>query len=118
MPIDNLSKDKKGDIYGAGFPNAMAFVKTAGNPWKYSSPTTVWRLRKGVDEKGAAGEDVRGQEGYVMEKVVEDKTGKLLGGATVAVHDAKTGRIFTGGEHYLSLPLLSAFLVARRRHGL
>ena len=95
MPIDNLSLDQEGNIWGAGFPATLDFVSAAASPLKRDSPTTVWRIRK------------VGEGEYVTEKVVEDRTAKVLGGATVAVHDVKTGRIFAGGKSSLFFVLSS-----------
>ena len=93
MPIDNLNLDKDGNLWGASFPKMLDFVAASRNPYKRNSPTAVWRIRKGAEG------------GYVTEKVVEDREGKVVGGATVAVHDVPTGRIFTGGESLLPFGL-------------
>lgn len=92
MPVDNLSPDKDGAIYGAGFPDGLQFMKSTGNPERVDSPTTVWRFRR-EGQKGVVGEGE-----YVAEKVVEDAQMGDMAGATVAVHDVETGRIFTGGK--------------------
>ncbi|KAI4138192.1 MAG: hypothetical protein LQ340_008066, partial [Diploschistes diacapsis] len=97
MPIDNLSVDRDGVLWGAGFPDALAFIRSTGDVLRRDSPTTVWRLRKGMEGEGRPTEG-----GWVIEKVVEDREAKVLGGATVAVHDVESGRIFTGGESCLS----------------
>ena len=101
MPVDNLSRDRDGALWGAGFPDILGFVGAATDALRKDSRTTVWRLRKAEEGSGSVGEDVKGQGGYVMEKVIEDREMKVLGGATVAVHDAETGRIFTGGESFV-----------------
>ena len=84
MPIDNLSVDKNGDIYAAGFPKALQFIKSTSAPHEIDAPTTIWRIRRVGDK-------------HEVKKILEDKEAKILGGATVAVHDVKTGRIFVGG---------------------
>lgn len=86
MPVDNLSLDKSsGDIYAAAFPKMTIMLKTFGKPYELDSPTTIWRIRKSVS-------------GYRTTKVLEDKEVKAVGGATVAAHDSKTGRLFIGGK--------------------
>ena len=84
MPVDNLSVDEKGDIYAASFPKIWTFVKSMGDPYNIDAPATIWRIRK-------SGKD------YEVEKVIEDGEGKIIGSATIARHDAKTGRLFIGG---------------------
>ena len=84
MPIDNLSLDKNGDIYAAAFPKALKFIKSLSAPYDIDSPSTIWRIRR-VGNK------------HEVTKVLEDKEAKILGGATVARHDVKTGRLFMGG---------------------
>ena len=86
MPIDNLNLDKEGNLWGAAFPNVQNFVAAARIPYKLDGMSTVWRIRK------------VGEGEYVTEKVVEDRSAKVIGGATVAVHDVQTRRIFTGGK--------------------
>lgn len=86
MPVDNLSLDKSsGDIYASAFPKMIVTLKTFGKPYELDSPTTIWRIRKSAS-------------GYETMKVLEDKEVKIVGGATVVVHDSKTGRLFIGGK--------------------
>ena len=85
MPIDNLGVDKRGDIYAAGFPDALTFLKSLSDPYNIDGPSTIWRIHKVDDLK------------YEVQKVLEDKEAKVLGGATVARHDVRTGRLFIGG---------------------
>jgi hypothetical protein len=87
MPFDNLSLDKRGDIWGAGFPSLTATLASIADPWNVDWPTTVWRFRK---EKGG--------KVYKAEKVIEDREAKVVAGATTVQHDVKTGRLFMGGE--------------------
>lgn len=87
FPIDNLSVDKKGDIYVAAFPKVYKWVESSKNPFDVHPPTTVFRIRKSNN-----GHDAE----YVVEKVLEDD-GSVLPGTTTAVHDAETGRIYLGG---------------------
>lgn len=86
-PLDNLSVDKNGDIYGAAFPQLYK-LQQSDKPGQ--CPSAVVKVSKGKissnDDKG----------GHVVQMVVEDD-GNLLPGSTVAVHDAETGRLFIGG---------------------
>lgn len=89
MPIDNISVDEKGDLYAAAFPDILQFTRTLANPYRIDSPTTVWRFTRLI---GSAGKVT-----YLQEKVIEDKHMQGIGGATVVVHDSKSGRLFLGG---------------------
>lgn len=107
MPMDNLSIDKKGDVYIAAFPKVLSLIeamdgeKRPKGEW-VEIPSTVFRLRRiaedgegdGLEEKGEGG---NGEEGWIVEKVVEDIEGMVLPGSTVAVHDVATGGLWMGG---------------------
>lgn len=104
MPIDNLSVDANGDIFAAAFPDSLKLVEAVKHASGLTIPSTVWQIRKLVaesDERGKEKGSVTGN--YRVWKVLEDKEGKVMpSGTTIAVHDAKTGRIFLGavlGEH-------------------
>lgn len=85
MPLDNLSVDRTGDIYAAGIPKVFQALKSFNKPYEIGSPSTVFRIHK----SGSS---------YHVQKVLEDKEAKFISGATVACHDAKTGRFFIGGN--------------------
>jgi hypothetical protein len=87
MPIDNLSVDKRGDIYVAAFPKLYAWAESSKNPFDVHPPSAVFRIRK-----SSKGHDAE----YVVEKVLEDD-GSVLPGTTTAVHDAETGKVYLGG---------------------
>ena len=91
MPVDNLAVDRTGDIYGAAFPKIIPMVKSFEDPENTHPPTAVVRVRRGPD--GA----------YQVHKVLEDRDGAVLSMATVARHDATTGRFFLGGEWALHM---------------
>jgi hypothetical protein len=104
-PIDNLSVDKNGDIFAATFPQTHIFLKSSKAPFEIDPPTSVFRIRKGGNDFGTlntAGLETgkaileRGNVSYSTEKILEDD-GSVLPGSTIAVHDAKTGRIYLGG---------------------
>ena len=84
MPIDNLSVDKRGDIYAVAFPDSLKLLRSLDDPYNLDAPSTIWRIRK----MGSS---------YNIHKVLEDKEAKIMGSATVARHDVKTGRLFIGG---------------------
>jgi hypothetical protein len=88
MPIDNLSVDANGDIWGAALPKALKAIKAAHDPFNHKTPTTVWRISKTPD-------------GYKTFKVLEDRDSKVLAQIGTVLHDAKTGRLFIVGK---SLP--------------
>lgn len=87
--MDNLSVDSEGNIIAAAFPDLMGLVKALDHPANMAVATTILRIKK-------AGE-VEGQRQYVVEKVIEDKEGKLLSAATVAAYGVGSRRQFTGG---------------------
>lgn len=104
MPIDNLSVDANGDIFAAAFPDSLKLIKVATQGADLAVPGTVWKIRRVASERKENGKETRGDTGnYRVWKVLEDRDGKVIPRATtVAVHDAKTGRIFLGsvlGEH-------------------
>ncbi|KAH3996503.1 hypothetical protein HBI56_137760 [Parastagonospora nodorum] len=89
MPLDNISPDANGDLYVAGFPDFRAALKGLHDPLNVDAPSSVLRIRKTVDVE-------RQKVDYRVEKVVEDKSGKVISGATSVRHDVKTGRLFIG----------------------
>lgn len=94
MPVDNLSVDlRSGDLYAAAFPDVLKLLKSFKDPYHVDSPTTVWRIRKRSGEKAGSGSG----SAYEVKKILEDKEAKVVGGATIARHDSKTGRLFIGG---------------------
>lgn len=87
MPVDNLSIDRNGDIFAAGFPKLLKVLDAFKKPYETRSPSTIWRIRRvglGLD--------------YEVVKILEDREAKILRGLTIAVHDVKTGRLFLGGN--------------------
>ncbi|MCJ1382481.1 hypothetical protein MMC17_005594 [Xylographa soralifera] len=86
MPVDNLSVDKNGDIWAAGIPKAFVFTATFEDPFERKSPSTIWRIRK-----------LKKRKGYEVRKILEDKEANVMSGATVAIHDVKTGKLFISG---------------------
>lgn len=98
MPIDNLSIDANGDIFAAAFPDSLKLVEVVKYATDTLLPSTVWKITKvvgGYDEKRSR--KASGTGNYRVSKLLEDREGKVMpSGTTVAVHDAKTGRIFLG----------------------
>ncbi|KAF1913087.1 hypothetical protein BDU57DRAFT_589827 [Ampelomyces quisqualis] len=89
MPLDNISPDARGDLYVAGFPDIRATVKGMADPTNLDVPSTILRIRKTVDLE-------RKKVDYRVEKVLEDREGKIVSGATTVRHDVRTGRLWMG----------------------
>lgn len=100
-PVDNLSVDKNGDIYAASFPQVYKWIESSKDPFNVIVPSAVVRIRKvgmhGKKGKGREGVVLHGEVGEWDVEVVLEDNGSVVGGATIAVHDAETGRVFTGG---------------------
>jgi hypothetical protein len=92
MPIDNLSVDGNGDIWGAGLPAPFKTISAVADPFSKKSPTTVWRV-------------TRTSEGYKKVKVLEDRDMEVLEQISTVQHDIKTGRLFIGGESFSFISL-------------
>ena len=87
MPLDNISPDMDGDLYIAGLPKANAMIAGFDDPLDACPPATVWKVHKNEDGN------------YEVSKAVEDRDAEALPGATTAVHDARTGRLFISGVY-------------------
>ena len=77
------------------------WVKSSKDPLNVKVPSAVVRIRKigmrGKKGKAREGVVLHGEAGeWDVETILEDD-GSVVGGATIAVHDVETGRIFTGG---------------------
>ncbi|KAF4449048.1 hypothetical protein F53441_7698 [Fusarium austroafricanum] len=78
--LDNASIDENGDIWVTAFPVGVAILKANDDPIGAKVPAAVLRVRKT-------------EEGYVVDKIIEDQ-GETLPATTTVVHDTKTGRLF------------------------
>jgi arylesterase/paraoxonase len=100
-PVDNLSVDKNGDIFAASFPQVYKWAQSSKDPFNVKVPSAVVRIRKGEmkgkNGKGREGVVLHGEAGDWEVEVILEDDGSVVGGASIAVHDAETGRIFTGG---------------------
>lgn len=96
MPIDNLSVDRNGDVWAAAIPKALEVESAMADPYNFVFRSTIWRIHK--LEMGS---------GYEVKKMLEDKESNIVGGATTAVHDVETGRLFISGMIYINDILLS-----------
>jgi hypothetical protein len=85
MPVDNLSVDSAGDIWAAGIPRMLELMGAVLEPFKKTSPSTVLRIRRTGDE-------------YLVDKVLEDAQAEVVSGATTAVFDRRSERLFVGGK--------------------
>jgi hypothetical protein len=92
MPIDNISPDARGDLYVPGFPDIRAGFAGMKDPLNKAAPSSILRIRKTVDME-------RKKVDYRVEKVLEDREGRIISGATTVTHDVKTGRLFIGGNY-------------------
>jgi hypothetical protein len=97
MPLDNISPDARGDLYVAGFPDLRQTLKSLADPLNVDAPASILRIRKTVDADASG---VRSVD-YRVEKVVEDREGKIISGATTVRHDVKTGRLWIGSKSLL-----------------
>ncbi|KAF2172419.1 hypothetical protein M409DRAFT_17652 [Zasmidium cellare ATCC 36951] len=88
-PIDNLSEDRDGDIWVPAFPKGLEMLQAYADPLGSTAATTVFRVRKSKEEGDG--------KGWEVEKMLEDRHGEVLPGATSVVHDARTGRVFLAG---------------------
>jgi hypothetical protein len=97
MPLDNISPDARGDLYVAGFPDFRQLMKGLADPLNVEVPASILRIRKTVDADDTG---VRSVD-YRVEKVVEDRVGKIISGAATVRHDVKTGRLWIGCKSFL-----------------
>ncbi|PLB53325.1 calcium-dependent phosphotriesterase [Aspergillus steynii IBT 23096] len=86
--MDNLSVDEEGSIIAAAFPDLMGVLKAFDNPNTVNVASAVLRITKG---------EVDGKTQYEVEKIIEDKEGKMLSTITTAANDLQSGQLFTGG---------------------
>lgn len=93
-PIDNLSIDTEGTIFPAGVPKALSLFKALATGEKVSIPSTIFRIRNNGDSQSPK---------FDIQKVLEDRDGRVLPGSTGVVHDVKTGKLFMGGvgSHFI-----------------
>lgn len=84
MPIDNLSQDSLGEIWVAGMPQARETLRAFENPLGVVASSTIFRVKSGL-------------EGWVVEKVLEDREGEVLPGTTTVVRDVEGKRLFLSG---------------------
>lgn len=87
MPLDNISPDAKGDLYVAGIPKVQKMMAGFDDPLNVFPPATIWRLHAKRDGT------------YEVAKALEDRDAEALPGATTAVHDKRTGRLFISGVY-------------------
>jgi hypothetical protein len=67
-------------------PKYRSMRKMWSDPYKHNSPSTLWRIRKG-------------EKGYEVKKMLEDREAKTLAGVTAIRHDVKTGRLFMSSKY-------------------
>ncbi|KAJ4296763.1 hypothetical protein N0V90_006811 [Kalmusia sp. IMI 367209] len=87
MSVDNLSVDSSGNIWAAGIPRVLELMGATVEPFDKTSPSTIFRIRK------------TGEEEYEIDKVLEDGQAEVVSGATTAVFDRQSERLFIGGKN-------------------
>ncbi len=88
MAVDNLSIDSNGDVFAACFPKVLKLVQGVKNGGE-AIPSTIFRIKRKDGQNGV--------DEWQVDKVLEDIEGKVLPGATIAVHDVKTDSFWLGG---------------------
>ncbi|PMD46608.1 hypothetical protein L207DRAFT_561906 [Hyaloscypha variabilis F] len=104
MPIDNLSVDSNGDIFVTGFPNIFGVIRAMSHPEQETDvASSVFRIRKRYVRNEKVAKELGFEDGkggkieHVVEKVIEDREGKVLPAASTVVHDVKTGNLWLSG---------------------
>lgn len=85
MPLDNLSVDSDGNLWVAALPRMFDTVESIAEPFDKTAPSAIFKISKTEDAQ------------YKVEQVLADGEGEVLGGATTAVFDRKSDRLFIGG---------------------
>ncbi|KAK1140302.1 hypothetical protein N8T08_010505 [Aspergillus melleus] len=88
FPMDNISVDSEGNIIVAAFPFIMDVLRSFDHPEVLNVAATVLRVKK---------TKVGGEAQYEVEKMLEDKDGKMLSTSTTAAYDVQSQRLFIGG---------------------
>lgn len=89
--VDNLSVDKRGDLYAAVIPQALRMLDGFDDPLNARPPAAALRITR--DPPGPDG----AAPTYTVKKIIEDMHGEVISGATTVIHDAETGRLFFSG---------------------
>jgi hypothetical protein len=99
MGLDNLSVDPNGDIWVPGFPDIWSVIGWMANPLEENALSTIFRIRmaEGWKKDGLRAAEYAQAE-YAVDKMLEDREAKVVGGITTARHDVKTGRLFLGSK--------------------
>ncbi|KAG7098599.1 hypothetical protein E1B28_000524 [Marasmius oreades] len=88
-PLDNLSIDVDGVVWGAGFPSVLSTARHIQRPTT-PAPSVAWKF--GIN----AGPNSFYGEKFKVERAFEDN-GTLVSGATSVVHDAERQLVFFHG---------------------
>ena len=64
----------------------LELIGAVGEPLDKTSPSTILRIQK------------TGEKEYKVDKVLEDGQAKVVSGATTAVFDRRSERLFIGGK--------------------
>lgn len=87
MPVDNLSVDSSGNLWAAGIPRMLELIDAVGAPFDKSSPSTIFTIRKMDEDK------------YEVNTALADGQANVVSGATTAVFDRRSEKLFIGGEN-------------------
>lgn len=88
MPLDNLSIDEQGTIFVPGFPDISAVFKSLAHPGTRGIPSTIFTITKDTPCN---------KPKYQVNKILEDREGRILPSTTTVIHDIYTGRLFLSG---------------------
>jgi len=88
-PIDNLSVDDDGVLWGAGFPKLLSLISHMRDP-SLLSPSSAFKFSSNTGPAAFYGTK------FKVEKVFEDD-GTLVSGATTVVHDSRRGHLYFHG---------------------
>lgn len=90
--VDNLSEDKNGAIWAAVLPRGIQIMRQFDAPFTMFPAATVFKITRSSEG------DSTKNGAYIVEKVLEDRDGEVLPGATTVVHDVTTKKLFLSGE--------------------
>ncbi|KAF3767168.1 calcium-dependent phosphotriesterase [Cryphonectria parasitica EP155] len=83
--LDNLSEDKDGVIWAAAIPRGLDIMRQSKAPFTLFPAATVLRISRASNGT------------YEVKKVLEDRDGEVLPGATTVVHDVSSRRLILSG---------------------
>ncbi|EHK96579.1 putative Serum paraoxonase/arylesterase 2 [Glarea lozoyensis 74030] len=88
LPIDNLSVDQNGDIFGAAFPQVYKWIQSSSDAFGVHPPSAVVKISRAGKVHGRAVDVDRTVDDYTVEKIFEDDSGVLPGSTIISFQDA------------------------------